>query len=139
MAQRHRRRFLRNLFLILIFSLILWYAKGCPLPTQEMELHRRERQRLVPESTVVWSYQGKRSGDRDMLVGLNPIIHKGKPAGAFGSYGWSGEAVPKLTAQMQAIGLQLPVEGLKVRFKPSEAQLAEARQFGLDFAAAVLA
>ena len=75
----------------------------------------------------------------EMLVGLNPIIHKGKPAGAFGSFGWSGEAVPKLTAQMQAIGLQLPVEGLKVRFKPSEAQLAEARQFGLDFAAAVLA
>lgn len=75
----------------------------------------------------------------EMLVGLNPIIHKGKPAGAFGSYGWSGEAVPKLTAQMQAIGLKLPVEGLKVRFKPSEAQLAEARQFGLDFAAAVLA
>ena len=75
----------------------------------------------------------------EMLVGLNPIIHKGKPAGAFGSYGWSGEAVPKLTAQMQAIGLKLPVEGLKVRFKPSEAQLAEARQVGLDFAAAVLA
>ena len=75
----------------------------------------------------------------EMLLGLNPIIHKGKPAGAFGSYGWSGEAVPKLTAQMQAIGLKLPVEGLKVRFKPSEAQLAEARQFGLDFAAAVLA
>ena len=75
----------------------------------------------------------------EMLVGLNPIIHKGKPAGAFGSFGWSGEAVPKLTAQMQAIGLKLPVEGLKVRFKPSEAQLAEARQFGLDFAAAVLA
>ena len=75
----------------------------------------------------------------EMLVGLNPIIHKGKPAGAFGSFGWSGEAVPKLTAQMQAIGLALPVEGLKVRFKPSEAQRAEARQFGLDFAAAVLA
>lgn len=72
MAQRHRRRFLRNLFLVLIFSLILWYAKGCPLPTQEMELHRRERQRLAPESTVVWSYRGKRSGDRDLLVGLSP-------------------------------------------------------------------
>ena len=53
MAQRHRRRFLRNLFLILIFSLILWYAKGCPLPTHEMELHRRERKQLLPESTVV--------------------------------------------------------------------------------------
>ena len=72
MAQRHRRRFLRNLFLILIFSLILWYAKGCPLPTQKMELHRRERQQLLPESTVVWSYQGRKGNDRDMLVGVSP-------------------------------------------------------------------
>ena len=72
MAQRHRRRSLRNLFLILILALVVWYAKGCPLPTQEMELHRWERQRLAPESTVVWSYQGKRSGDRDLLVGVSP-------------------------------------------------------------------
>ena len=33
----------------------------------------------------------------EMLLGLNPIIHKGKFAGAFGSYGWSGEAVPNLS------------------------------------------
>ena len=75
----------------------------------------------------------------EMLIGLNPIIHKGKPAGAFGSYGWSGEAVPKLIAQMQAIGLSLPVEGLKIRFKPSQEQLEQARQYGRDFGAAVLA
>lgn len=72
MAQRHRRRFLRNLFLVLIFSLILWYAEGCPLPTQEMELHRWERQRLAPESTVVWSYQGRQGSDRDLMVGVSP-------------------------------------------------------------------
>ena len=72
MAQRHRRRFLRNMLIAALLALVIWYAGGCPLPTQEMELHRRERQRLVPESTVVWSYQGKRSGDRDMLVGLSP-------------------------------------------------------------------
>lgn len=72
MAQRHRRRFLRNLLITLLLALVIWYAKGCPLPTQEMELHRMERKRLAPESTVVWSYQGKRRGDRDMLVGLSP-------------------------------------------------------------------
>ena len=72
MAQRHRRRFLRNLLITLLLALVIWYAKGCPLPTQEMELHRRERQRLVPESTVVWSYQTRRYNDRSMLVGLSP-------------------------------------------------------------------
>lgn len=41
----------------------------------------------------------------EMFLGLNPIIHKGKPAGAFGSYGWSGEAVPNLTARMQQLRL----------------------------------
>ena len=72
MAQRHRRRFLRNILITVLLALVIWYAKGCPLPTQEMELHRRERQRLLPESTVVWSYQGRLYNDRDMLVGVSP-------------------------------------------------------------------
>ena len=72
MAQRHRRRFLRNILITVLLALVIWYAKGCPLPTQEMELHRRERQRLLPESTVVWSYQGRQGNDRDMLVGVSP-------------------------------------------------------------------
>lgn len=72
MAQRHRRRFLRNILIAALLALVIWYAGGCPLPTREMELHRRERQRLVPESTVVWSYQGRQGSDRDMLVGVSP-------------------------------------------------------------------
>ena len=72
MAQRHRRRFFRNILITVLLALVIWYAKGCPLPTQEMELHHRERQRLLPESTVVWSYQGRQGNDRDMLVGVSP-------------------------------------------------------------------
>lgn len=75
----------------------------------------------------------------EMLLKLNPVIHKGKPAGAFGSYGWSGEAVPNLLARMEALKLSLPAPGFKVRFKPSEEDLAAARAFGGEFAAAVLA
>lgn len=71
MAQRHRRRFLRNILITVLLALVIWYAKGCPLPTQEMELHRMERKRLAPESTVVWSYQGRQGSDRDMLVGVS--------------------------------------------------------------------
>ncbi|MEG2673366.1 MAG: FprA family A-type flavoprotein [Ruthenibacterium sp.] len=73
----------------------------------------------------------------EMLIGLNPIIHKGKFAGAFGSYGWSGEAVPNLTARMQQLKLTMPREGMRVRFKPTDADLATAKQYGVDFAAAV--
>ena len=50
----------------------------------------------------------------EMLVGLNPIIHRGLPAAAFGSYGWSGEAVPNLTARMEALKLGQPLPGLKL-------------------------
>ena len=49
----------------------------------------------------------------EMLVGLNPLIHKGKYAGAFGSYGWSGEAVPNLTARLQQLRFNLPLEGMR--------------------------
>ena len=72
MRRKHQRRVLINLLLIAALALFLWIEGGCPLPTQEMELHRRERQRLLPESTVVWSYQGSRFSDRDMLVGVSP-------------------------------------------------------------------
>lgn len=75
----------------------------------------------------------------EMMIGLNPIIHKGLPAAAFGSYGWSGEAVPNLTAHMQLLKLGQPLEGLRVRFRPTQEDLAAAEQFGRDFAKAVLA
>ena len=73
----------------------------------------------------------------EMLLGLNPIIHKGKFAGAFGSYGWSGEAVPNLVARMQQLKLALPAEGLRVRFKPTGQDLAAAKEYGAAFAKAV--
>ena len=73
-----------------------------------------------------------------MLIGINPIIHKGKLAGAFGCYGWSGEAVPNLMARIAQLKLATPLEGLRVRFKPTEADLENAAQFGRAFADEVL-
>ena len=75
----------------------------------------------------------------DMMLGLNPIIHRGKFAGAFGSYGWSGEAVPNLVARMQQLKLSMPLEGMKIRFKPTQQDLDNAVSYGKQFAEAVLA
>lgn len=76
----------------------------------------------------------------EMFLGLNPIIHKGKFGGAFGSYGWSGEAVPNLTARMQQLKFNVPLpEGYRVRLRPSEAQLDGAEAFGVAFAKAMKA
>ena len=73
----------------------------------------------------------------DLTTSIFAGTHGGKLASAFGSYGWSGEAVPNLTARMQQLRLSLPLEGMRVRFCPTQEDLAAAVQFGRDFAKAV--
>jgi flavorubredoxin len=75
----------------------------------------------------------------EVLIGLNPVIHRGKFGGAFGSYGWSGEAAKNLTARMAQLHFTLPLPEFRVRLKPSGDELEAARAFGQDFAAAMLA
>jgi len=71
----------------------------------------------------------------EFLAGINPIIHKGKKAGAFGSYGWSGEAVPMLIERMKTLKLSVVEPGLRVNFVPTEEDLEDAKEFGREFAA----
>lgn len=37
----------------------------------------------------------------DLTINMYPPVHNGKYAAAFGSYGWSGEAVPHLTERLK--------------------------------------
>ncbi len=73
----------------------------------------------------------------EILVGLNPIIHQGRLAGAFGSYGWSGEAVGNIEARLKQLKFKMPLPGLKICFNPSKQQLAEAFEFGKKFGEAL--
>lgn len=68
----------------------------------------------------------------ELLIKLNPVIHGGKLAGAFGSYGWSGEAVPNMEARLTSLRMNV-VPGLRVNFKPSEPQLEMAFEWGVNF------
>lgn len=70
----------------------------------------------------------------DIINSLNPIIHGGRFAGAFGSYGWSGEAVPNLYERLKQLKMKLPLPGLKINFKPSEEDNKLAYNFGVSFA-----
>ncbi len=74
----------------------------------------------------------------EVMIGLNPVIHRGKFAGAFGSYGWSGEAVHNITARLEQLRMNLPVPGIRVRLNPTAEDLAMAQKFGEDFARAML-
>ena len=69
----------------------------------------------------------------DIVNCFNPTVDKGKLAGAFGSFGWSGEAVPNLEARLKLMKLNV-VEGYRVRLNPSDAQLQGAYEFGKKFA-----
>jgi len=69
----------------------------------------------------------------DILTKLNPIVHGGKVASAFGSYGWSGEAVSNIEDRLKQIKLDL-YPSMKFNFKPSEKDLNFAFMFGERFA-----
>ncbi|MBW9155614.1 FAD-dependent oxidoreductase [Clostridium sp. FP2] len=69
----------------------------------------------------------------DILINLNPIVHGGKVASAFGSYGWSGEAVPNIEDRLKQINLDL-YPSMKYNFKPTEGDLNFAFKFGESFA-----
>ncbi|NDL68173.1 FAD-dependent oxidoreductase [Anaerotalea alkaliphila] len=73
----------------------------------------------------------------EILVKLSPIVHGGKLASAFGSYGWSGEAVDNIERRLKELRMEV-VPGFKVNFKPSEAALEDAVAFGRTFGEYVL-
>lgn len=63
---------------------------------------------------------------------LNMVVHRTKFGGAFGSYGWSGEAVDFLSERMRQVKMNV-VDGFKVKFKPSDDDLSRAVEFGVEF------
>lgn len=73
----------------------------------------------------------------DLTTGMFAATHGGKLASAFGSYGWSGEGVPHIMERLKQLKLKT-VDGLRIRFKPSQADLAKAREFGVNFGLALL-
>ena len=68
----------------------------------------------------------------DLTINMYPPIHGGKFAAAFGSYGWSGEAVDHLTQRLEQLNMKV-MKGLKIRLKPDETDLTDAYDFGYAF------
>lgn len=64
----------------------------------------------------------------DLLSVVCPIVNRGKAALAFGSFGWSGEGVPMLTARMKSLKLKTVDPGLKFCFVPSEEDYKNAEE-----------
>ena len=74
----------------------------------------------------------------DLLSSLATINLKGKLGAAFGSYGWSGEAVPILESRMAGIKFKVINSTVKPVLIPTMEDLENAVAFGKAFGEAVL-
>ncbi|MGB0682326.1 MAG: FprA family A-type flavoprotein [Magnetovibrionaceae bacterium] len=70
----------------------------------------------------------------DLLSSCASIKTQGKMGAAFGSYGWTGEAVEMIEARMRGLKLRVPVAGLKLKLTPSEQELVGCEAFGKELA-----
>jgi len=69
----------------------------------------------------------------NLLMNMNGIAHCDKVAGAFGSYGWSGEAADLLIARLKMLRMKVVEPAYKVVFKPGSRKLEGARRYGQRF------
>jgi flavorubredoxin len=69
----------------------------------------------------------------ELLAALHPYNVKGKLCAAFGSYGWSGEAVANITGRLEQLKART-MPGVRARLRPSAEELADARAFADRFA-----
>jgi flavorubredoxin/flavin reductase (DIM6/NTAB) family NADH-FMN oxidoreductase RutF len=67
-----------------------------------------------------------------------PAAAREKPAGVFGSFGWSGEAVDEIEAKLKDGGFGFAFAPIRCKFAPTEAMLQTCEEAGTDLAQAVL-
>lgn len=65
---------------------------------------------------------------------IKGLRFKGKKAGAFGSYGWSGEAPGAVIKRLEEAGFQILDQGLRVLWVPGESELKQCFEFGKTIA-----
>ena len=70
----------------------------------------------------------------DLLSCLTQVPLKGKLGAAFGSYGWSGEAVGMIEDRLRGLKLRVPCAGIKLKLIPTGEELAQCHAFGQDLA-----
>jgi NADH oxidase (H2O-forming) len=71
----------------------------------------------------------------DLLSSLAVIHVRGKTGGVFGSYGWTGEAVPMLEDRLRGLKLRVPIKGLRFKLTPTAEELRACHTFGAELAA----
>jgi len=73
----------------------------------------------------------------DTLTYLKGLRPKNLVGAAFGSYGWGGQAVGLIEAQLKEMKIDLAAEGVKLQYVPDDEGLKRCRELGEKVAAAV--
>lgn len=84
---------------------------------------------------------GSSTHDNYMLPVIDGFLHffkglkpKGRKSFAFGSYGWSGEAVGSIEKVIEEAGVEKTMEGINSLFAPSEEEQKKCFEAGKEFA-----
>jgi anaerobic nitric oxide reductase flavorubredoxin len=69
-----------------------------------------------------------------VLTDIKGLKFKNKIGAAFGSYGWSGEAVKQIEEHLSASGVRIVRDGIKFKWQPRPEELGACREFGREIA-----
>ena len=89
---------------------------------------------LVGSPTINYGHSFAIAGLLEMMKGLK---FKKKKGAAFGSYGWSGDAVKQLNALLTEAGFELVNDGIAKLWVPDDDALDDCREYGRQFAQAL--
>ncbi len=91
----------------------------------------RSKAVIMGSPTVNNGYLYSIAGILDLIRGMK---FKNKKAAAFGSYGWSGEAVRLMGEELSKAGFELVDEGFRTTWVPDGDVTAKLRQYGFELA-----
>jgi len=74
----------------------------------------------------------------DLLSYMKGLRPAGKVGAAFGSYGWSGEAVKLISEAMREMNINLVGEGVRVKYSPKKEDFDRCIELGRQVARAAL-
>ncbi len=73
----------------------------------------------------------------DMLCYLKGLRPQNRVGAAFGSYGWSGEAVKLITKELEAMKMKIVEPGVRIQYVPTHDTLKECVNLGREAAKAI--
>ena len=69
-----------------------------------------------------------------ILEDLKGLAFKNKVGAAFGSYGWSGQAIKRIEEHLTSCGIDVVAEGVRIKCQPTEEDLEQCRDLGRQVA-----